>query len=429
MTYRQLLQARDYRLLFSGQVLSQFGDAVYEVGIVWLVYQMTSSAAALGWLALSQSVPFLVLGLLAGAYADRWDRRVTMMVSDALRGVAVVYLAVRYFYGDLSVVEVCAVAAVLTAARSFFHPAMRGMFPQILGRERLLLANSLSEAAKRVCKVGGMMLGGLMMAWGAVDLMLWLNAGSFFLSLWTIWLIRSRTDHCREVGRVRKGWVVRDIFAAGKVVFSERSVLLAIVVSSVGLVVSTGLIKIGLPLLAGEVLMGDGDLYGLLMACFSVGMFVAAAAVKRETKMPIVGLVAVGWVLYGLMFLTIANVSWMGTELMVKAGWEFHPALIFVIPAVMMIGLAHFLTDVPVTTLIQQRIPMERMSASQSIWATSSFGAESVSVALTGVVLAGVPLLPAFAGAGALLFLLGLPVLIKVRGNGQNALDRRSLAE
>ncbi|MGZ4112827.1 MAG: MFS transporter, partial [Tumebacillaceae bacterium] len=164
MSYRELLRNREYRLLFSGQVLSQIGDAIYEIGIVWLVYQMSGSAAALGLLALCQSVPFLVCGIVAGAYADRWDRRTTMIVSDLVRGLAVLYLAVRYLLGGLGVWEVCAVAVVLTTARAFFHPSMRALFPQLLPREQLLLANSLSEGVKRICKVGGMMLGGVLVS-------------------------------------------------------------------------------------------------------------------------------------------------------------------------------------------------------------------------------------------------------------------------
>ncbi|HEU4965632.1 MAG TPA: MFS transporter [Bacilli bacterium] len=425
MSYRELLRVRDYRLLFSGQVLSQVGDAIYEVGIVWLVYRMSSSAAALGALALCQSVPFLVLGLVAGAYADRWDRRVTMMVSDGVRGLAVLYLALRFVFGELSVGEVCGVAVVLTAARAFFHPAMRAMFPQVLGRERLLLANSLSEGAKRVCKVGGMMLGGLLMAWSAGSAVLWVNAGSFFLSLWTVWLIgsrRGRMGSTTGMSSAREGAekepasaspvrekrsVLRDIFAAGQAILAEKGVFVAILLSSVGLVVATGFIKVGLPLLAGDVLQAEGDVYGLLMACFSVGMFVSAAMMKRLARVPIVGLVALGWLIYGLMYVLIAGISSLGASWTEVHGWLWNPALWVVVPAVGVVGFAHFLTDVPVTALIQQRMPMERMSGCQSVWATASFGSESMGVGLAGVVLAGVPLLGGFAGAGVLLAMLG----------------------
>ncbi|ASS74719.1 hypothetical protein CIG75_06855 [Tumebacillus algifaecis] len=407
VSYTGLLKQRNYRLLFSGQVLSQLGDAIYEVGIVWLVYQMTGSPAALGWLVLCQTVPFLVLGLIAGAYVDRWDRRLTMIVTDVLRGVAVLYLMVRYLTGGLTVWEVCLVAAVLTSARSFFHPSLRAILPQMLPRDQLLLANSLSESAKRICKVGGMLLGGALMAAERADLMLVINTASFFLSLWTVWKIALPSAELTSPAPVR-ATIFQDIRSAGLEIGRTKSVLFAIVLSSLGLIASAGLIKIGLPLLAGE-----GDVYGLLMACFSVGMFASAALIKRLSKLSILTLVALGWLLYGVAFGALA----------------FTPPLVFACLLIGLTGFAHFLTDIPVTTIIQQKMPLHRMSACQSIWATASFGAESLGVAVAGPLLGFFTVTSGFALAGGILVGLGLFPLIKFRSRGQNKLDRRSLAE
>ncbi|PWK09062.1 MFS transporter [Tumebacillus permanentifrigoris] len=434
MTYRELLRHRGYSLLFSGQVLSQLGDAIYEVGIVWLVYRMTGSASALGWLAFCQSVPFLICGLLAGAFVDRWDRRLTMLVSDLVRGVAVVYLAVRYAYGSLTLAEVCAAAVVLTTARAFFHPAMRALYPAMLKREQLLLANSLSEGAKRICKIGGMVLGGVLMAQAQGGLVLWVNAMSFFLSMLTVYAFGKTPstasgtgrDKVAAPGRLQKsrdseqrsvrmsGSIFREIGSAFREVYNQRMVFYAILISSLGLVISTGLIKVGLPLLAGVVLQGEGDEYGVLMACFSVGMFMSAASMRRLARQfTILQLVGVGWLCYGAMLFLLS----------------FAPTLWMACLVVGATGFAHFLTDIPVTTLIQQTMPMHRMSACQSVWATASFGSESVGVALGGTVLGFATIGVCFSSAGGLLLLLGLVALIKLRGNGQNVLDRQTLSE
>jgi hypothetical protein len=417
MTYRELLRHRGYSLLFSGQVLSQLGDAIYEVGIVWLVYRMTESAGALGWLAFCQSVPFLIFGLLAGAFVDRWDRRWTMLVSDLVRGAAVVYLGVRYALGSLTVAEVCAVAVVLTTARAFFHPAMRAMYPSMLRREQLLLANSLSEGAKRICKVGGMLLGGVLLAQARGDVVLWVNAASFFCSLLTICALGKTPSAAGGEGRgdaAAKLSIFREIGSAFGEIFRRRTVFYAILISSLGLVVSTGLIKVGLPLLAGEILHGEGDVYGAMMACFSAGMFLSAAFMRRIAgKLSILQMVGAGWLCYGIMLFLLS----------------FAPPLWAACLVVGATGFAHFLTDIPVTTLIQQTMPMQRMSACQSVWATASFGSESLGVALGGTVLGLTAVGVCFSGAGGILLGLGLLALIKLRTNGQNVLDRQSLSE
>ncbi|KEO85221.1 MFS transporter [Tumebacillus flagellatus] len=445
MTYRELLRHRGYSLLFSGQVLSQLGDAVYEVGIVWLVYRLTeSSAAALGWLAFCQSVPFLVCGLLAGVLADRWNRRTTMLVSDLVRAAAVAWLAVRYALGSLTVVEVCAVAALLTTARAFFHPAMRALYPEMLGREQLLLANSLSEGAKRICKVLGMLLGGVLMARAQADVVLWGNALSFLLSFATLLALKKtnlsgggealadraasgalkaasihESSGSAEISSnrsaARRAWtLLREIGSAFGELKRRKQVLFAVAASSFGLVVSAGLIKVGLPLLAGNVLHGEGDVYGLLMACFSIGMFLSTASMKKlAARLSVVQLVAVGWLLYAVMFLALS----------------FAPPLALACALVGATGFAHFLTDIPVTTMIQQTMPMHRMSACQSVWATASFGSESLGVIVGGAVLGVAAVGVTFAAAGTLLLILGVVAASKLRENGQNVLDRKTLSE
>jgi len=419
MRYRDLLRHRDYSLLFSGQVLSQLGDAIYEVGIVWLVYTMTHSPAMLGWLAMAQSIPFLVVGLLAGAYADRWDRRVTMLVSDVLRGLAILYLFVRYWLGELSVWEVLAVTVLLTTARSFFHPSMRAIYPQLLPRDALLHANSLSELAKRICKVGGMVLGGMLMATGRVDVMFLVNAVSFFVSFATIWWIRlPKMEHHNHVTTYteKSESALRSIGLAAREIAKSRPVCFSIVLSALGLILSAGMVKIGLPLLAGEVLQSEGDVYGLLMACFSVGMFASAALMGKLARFSVPVLVIAGWTIYGLTYFGLALTS-------------LAPTLLLALGLVAVTGFAHFLTDIPVTTIIQQRMPQARMSSCQSIWATASFGAESVSTGITGLVLGMITVPTGFAVAGIFLLLLGVLPFIKLRKNGQISLDRRTLPE
>ncbi|MFD2169251.1 MFS transporter [Tumebacillus lipolyticus] len=415
-SYSDLLKNRNYRLLFSGQLLSQLGDAIYEVGIVWLVYRMTGSPAAIGMLVLCQTVPFLVLGLIAGAFADRWNRRLTMIVTDALRGAAMLYLVLRYLAGGLTLWEVCLVAVVLTSARAFFHPSLRAVLPQIVRREELLLANSLSESAKRICKVGGMLLGGVLMAAEQVEWMLWINCISFFLSLWTVWQIAlkraERAEHAERSERSDQT-IFADLLMAGKEIRKERAVTFSILLSSLGLVASAGMIKVGLPLLAGERLGGEGDTYGLLMACFSVGMFASAALMKKLARLHILTMVGIGWSVYGIMFGLLA----------------LSPQLLIACLAVGIIGCAHFLTDIPVTTIIQQKMPLGRMSSCQSIWATASFGSESIGVAIAGPVLASLSVTACFALGGGAMVALGLLPLIILRKSGQNKLDRRTCAE
>jgi DHA3 family macrolide efflux protein-like MFS transporter len=256
-----------------------------------------------------------------------------------------------------------------------------------------------------------------LMAQAQADVVLWGNAASFLLSFVTLLALKKTAQQTESVkpGNSRAtSSLFQEIRSAFGEVYRRRQVLFAVVMSSLGLVVSAGLIKVGLPLLAGNVLHGEGDVYGLLMACFSIGMFLSTASMKKlAARLSVVQLVAVGWLLYGAMFVALS----------------FAPPLVLACVLIGATGFAHFLTDIPVTTLIQQTMPLHRMSACQSIWATASFGSESLGVILGGAVLGVATVGVTFAAAGALLLSLGVVSVRKLRGFGQNVLDRNSLSE
>jgi MFS family permease len=114
-TMRSALQHRSFRRLLAGLAVSEAGDWLYNVALLAFVYERTHSA---GWLAATTAariVPWVVLGPLGGVIADRFDRRRTMIVSDLLRIVLMLALAVVALAG-LPVVLAPALAALATAA-------------------------------------------------------------------------------------------------------------------------------------------------------------------------------------------------------------------------------------------------------------------------------------------------------------------------
>src|SRR5215212_11613152 len=83
---REMLKFRDFRLLWLGQIISDFGDGLTTLALFILVNQLTGSTAALATMAIVLAIPQVTFGLLAGVYVDRWDRKRIMILSDLLRG-------------------------------------------------------------------------------------------------------------------------------------------------------------------------------------------------------------------------------------------------------------------------------------------------------------------------------------------------------
>jgi MFS family permease len=91
---RDLLKIRNFRLLWGGQIVSNFGDAVTQLTLVLYINRLTEgNTQAIAWLLIALALPMASLGLVAGVFVDRWDRKRTMIVSDLLRGVLTLALS------------------------------------------------------------------------------------------------------------------------------------------------------------------------------------------------------------------------------------------------------------------------------------------------------------------------------------------------
>ncbi|MHB8646943.1 MAG: MFS transporter, partial [Thermomicrobiales bacterium] len=96
---RRMLRRPGLRNIWLAQVVSQLGDGMFTTAIALAVLHRTNSGTALSLTVIAQFLPFLFLGIVAGALVDRWERRLTMVVSDMLRGVVVLLIPLLDWLG------------------------------------------------------------------------------------------------------------------------------------------------------------------------------------------------------------------------------------------------------------------------------------------------------------------------------------------
>ncbi|EWC63310.1 hypothetical protein UO65_1308 [Actinokineospora spheciospongiae] len=188
--------ARDRRFLalWGAHSISTLGDALTTLTLILLVTEKTHSVAAIGGLTLVIAVPGIVIGLLAGAYVDRHDRRRIMILSDALRAVLLLALAVSVVSRPgLPVLYL--IAFLQAAVGTFFEPARAGLMQVIVPAEEQLRANSLMQTTTVIGELTGATAAGVLVAtlhthWIAFTV----DAATFAVSALLIAMIR-RTDN------------------------------------------------------------------------------------------------------------------------------------------------------------------------------------------------------------------------------------------
>ena len=129
-----LREEPQYRLLFGSQVLSVLGDRVTSVALPFAVLSVGGGVRDVALTSTAQFLPFVVLAVPAGVWADRWDRKRILIASDAVRLVTQTLAAVLLLTGHAEVAQLVVLAAVFGAADAFFAPAFSGLLPTTSAR-------------------------------------------------------------------------------------------------------------------------------------------------------------------------------------------------------------------------------------------------------------------------------------------------------
>jgi MFS family permease len=196
LTYIQLLRRnRSFRRLWWGQVISELGNwfnFIAGLGLVRMVSQGDPTATTI--VLLARMIPYTLFAPLAGAFVDRWSRRMVMMVSDLARVVvALGFLLVRRPQ-DLWIAYLC--TALLSIFSSFFEAAKSAAMPNITGERDLLAGNALMFSSRFLLMSLGAALGGWTVANVGYPAAFIVNAVSFLGSALSIWLIpEQETKH------------------------------------------------------------------------------------------------------------------------------------------------------------------------------------------------------------------------------------------
>ena len=186
-TYRELL-GRNPALgrLLAGEFISSVGDWLYLVAILIVVYAESNSPVLLGIVGAARILPYVFLSVPAGMVADRFDRRLVLLVTDVGRGAIMLLLAAAVL-ADLPSVVIVALAVVSTCFATFFGPAIGALIPTLVEESDLGPAYSAWATLDNVAFIVGPALAGILLANADLEFAFLLNAFSFAVVALVLW--------------------------------------------------------------------------------------------------------------------------------------------------------------------------------------------------------------------------------------------------
>jgi len=274
------LYSRDFRLFFIGQVISFSGTWMQSTAQGWLVYSMTKSPFYLGIVSAMSSLPVLMLSLVGGVFADRFEKRGVLIATQALLIIPALLIGLLTSLGVIKVWHVMALVAVAGTINAFDLPARQSFLIEMVERGSLLNAVALNSAAFNAGRIIGPFLAGMTIAYVGLPACFYLNALSFLPVVGALYVMRARSS-------VRTGRVdLRGEFMEGlRFVISEPDIRGIMLIVGTFSLLGIPFITL-LPIYAGEILKVGPKGLGFLASSAGLGAFLSAVglAFKGDVK-------------------------------------------------------------------------------------------------------------------------------------------------
>ncbi|MCA1568748.1 MAG: MFS transporter [Chloroflexi bacterium] len=172
--------------LLAGEFISGIGDWLYLVAVLVVVYAESNSAVLLGIVGAARILPYVLLSVPAGIVADRFDRRMVLLVTDVARGVLMLCLVAAVVV-DAPTAVIVAISILAACFSTFFGPAIAALLPMLVDESDLGPANSAWATLDNVAFILGPALAGVLLASGGLEFAFLLNAISFGIVAVVLW--------------------------------------------------------------------------------------------------------------------------------------------------------------------------------------------------------------------------------------------------
>jgi len=393
------LRHRNFRLLVTGQVTSNVGDACYAVALPWYVLATHGGAVLLGTVLAAYGIPRTALIALGGYASDRWRPQTVMLATDITRALVIGALALTAGLGPARADVLVPLAIVIGAGEGLFLPASFSIVPSLLPDDDLGPGNALASSGTQLATLIGPAVGGALVAIAGPSFAFAADAATFAVSALTLAAMRAPAVAATAVSpalpadqtdAAAPAPTVRSLFRTQRVL---TIILLVNIAANLG---SGGLDGVALPSLAHGPLHAGAAGYGVILAAFGGGALLGTLLVGQVGRLrrPVV----VGSLAYLAEALCMGFAPYLGSVAGVAA-------------AMVGLGVANGFGNVLTITAFQRWAPPGTLGRLTGLLILTSFGVYPVSVAIAAAFvrdLGPAPFFPFAAAALAAAVLAGL---------------------
>ncbi len=279
-TFFRSLRHRNFRLFFSGQLVSLVGTWMQNVGQAWLVLELTHSSFKLGVVSALQFLPMLFLSFFVGPFIDYFPKRKIIIFTQTVLMVLAFILALLDAAGVVRYWHIMILATLLGVVNTIDMPARQAFIIEMVGKEDLMNAIAMNSSIFNAARAVGPALAGLLIGAAGTALCFFVNGISFLAVLGGLLLMRFEEAPVRGPHAYQ---VFDDIREAVRYIWQTPVVMITILLVAVVSVFGTNF-NVLVPVFSRQELNRDAAAFGFLMSAFGCGALIGAASLAALSR-------------------------------------------------------------------------------------------------------------------------------------------------
>jgi len=382
--------------IWTGQALSLIGSRAAQFALIWWLTKLTGSATVLATASMAALIPEIVLGPLAGAYVDRWNRRIVMIVADSVIALASLWLAVLFWTGTIEIWHVYVIMVVRSVGGAFHWPAMQASTSLMVPKKHLARVAGLNQAMQGALTIIGPLLGALLLELVPLHSVMMVDVGTALLAILPLFFVQVPQPRRKELaaGKAGKPSIWTDVREGLEYIRNWRGLM---VLLGFALIFKTALTPAFslLPLLVSDHFQGEAAQLSMLESVAGLGIVVGGLVLsvwggfRRKIFTSMTGMVVLGlgFVVLGL---TPGTLFWMA------------------LGSVLVIGLMLPMVDGPFMAILQGTVAPEMQGRVFTIIGSLFSISSPIGLAIAGPVSDALGLQVWYVAAGVLCAASGL---------------------
>ena len=284
MSHWRLLFGRDFGLIWLSQLVSQVGDGISNLALLWFVYAITGSPVKTTIIGLLHTIPPIVLGPLIGVYVDRLPKKFFLIGSNVLRAVLTGIIPCAIQTDNFTVNLLYALVLLDAMAVSMFNPALTSSVPLIVPRARFTAANALIQSTTSLGIIFGPALSGIGIVFFGSQEVLCLNAVTYFTSAVCLGLVRLGALQPSAGPKMTGGSTLQDLIEGLVFVLFKQRVIVLLVITAGFYGFGASALTTLFPVFARKLLdLGPVEV-GYLWSALGVGLLLMSMVLLRFTE-------------------------------------------------------------------------------------------------------------------------------------------------